>query len=283
MVDPHIFISDLDGTLLDRKGQLPQNQYDALSHMLNQGLPFTIATARGLSGVRKVLGKLPISLPIIVRNGAWVMDLAKQEVLFSQLMEPQLGQALFALIKTHELVPAIAQWEGGREVMRGMVSTQKPMYTYGQNRAQKADPLWEFCEDLQPYFQHPVAQINIISYEDVMMDVEDDLRDKFGDRVMLHVYPNTLRYGWTMISILDKQATKGNATEWLLDQQNLDRKILTAFGDNDNDIDLLQLAGTAVVVDHARNHIKQHADVVLAVSNGQNVVKYIQQNWEPPS
>ena len=71
-----LYVSDLDGTLLRNDTSLSQYSRETLNALLDQGLLFTVASARSIASMRHVLADLPLRLPVIEFNGAFVSDLA---------------------------------------------------------------------------------------------------------------------------------------------------------------------------------------------------------------
>ena len=65
-----LFISDLDGTLLDSQAQLSPVSLKILRMLLSDGLPFTVASARTPFSALPLLASLPRRLPWILMNGA---------------------------------------------------------------------------------------------------------------------------------------------------------------------------------------------------------------------
>ena len=63
-----LFISDLDGTLLEPEGKFPQDSIDRLNRLIDIGLNFSIATARNHDSAYQILNKLNIKLPVILFN-----------------------------------------------------------------------------------------------------------------------------------------------------------------------------------------------------------------------
>jgi hypothetical protein len=71
----HIFISDLDGTLLRRDARLSPRGRDLLAHSLDAGIAFTVASARSVASIATILNGLRLPLPVIEFNGAFIRDL----------------------------------------------------------------------------------------------------------------------------------------------------------------------------------------------------------------
>ncbi|MHC4555172.1 MAG: HAD hydrolase family protein, partial [Planctomycetota bacterium] len=67
-------MSDLDGTLLQGDGTLSHYSRNALIELLEAGVHFTVASARAWGEIVPVLGDLPLTLPVIAINGAYLTD-----------------------------------------------------------------------------------------------------------------------------------------------------------------------------------------------------------------
>ena len=65
-----IFLSDLDGTLLDNTACLPPATRQGLAKLLARGLPFTVATGRTPLSVGALFQGLPLAVPWVLMTGA---------------------------------------------------------------------------------------------------------------------------------------------------------------------------------------------------------------------
>ena len=70
-----LFISDLDGTLLNDNAMLSNFSLKNLNALIEKGLQFTVASARSVIAMQKILKGLKIKLPVIEFNGAFLSDL----------------------------------------------------------------------------------------------------------------------------------------------------------------------------------------------------------------
>ena len=70
-----LYVSDLDGTLLTNAATLSDYSRSALRTLLAEGLKFSVASARSVASMRKILRGLTLELPIIGFNGALLSDL----------------------------------------------------------------------------------------------------------------------------------------------------------------------------------------------------------------
>ena len=70
-----LYISDLDGTLLNNSGHISENSLAILNGLSEKGLLFSIATARSIMTARDLLGALRLNAPIVLMNGVFLFDL----------------------------------------------------------------------------------------------------------------------------------------------------------------------------------------------------------------
>ena len=70
-----IYISDLDGTLLTKNAVLSDFSKNKLQELLEDGLLFTVASARSVVSMAVALHGLKLPLPIVEFNGAFISDL----------------------------------------------------------------------------------------------------------------------------------------------------------------------------------------------------------------
>lgn len=99
----HLYVSDLDGTLLSNNGTLSNNSRAALQQLLSDGVAFSVASARSVVSIKPILSGIRLSLPVIEFNGAFLSDLDSGR--HEQL----------ALVGTCEGKPHTTAWERGRD------------------------------------------------------------------------------------------------------------------------------------------------------------------------
>ena len=70
-----LYISDMDGTLLDTAGQMPKQTREILRELLGQGLLFTVASARTPLSAIPLLEGLELTVPAVLMSGALIYDM----------------------------------------------------------------------------------------------------------------------------------------------------------------------------------------------------------------
>ena len=111
-----LYVSDLDGTLLDGEGKLPPDSIKRLNRLIDKGLDFTVATARNYDSAYPLLRGLNLKHPVILFNGVYLTDFhTGTNIFFSDFISPEMINKMIALVEPRDIDPFI--------------------YTYGNNHS----------------------------------------------------------------------------------------------------------------------------------------------------
>ena len=83
-----LYISDLDGTLLDSNSIVTSHSIENINLLLQKGMLFTIATARTPATVVPLLKQLQLDLPVVLMNGAVLYDIRNKQRMDSPMTRP---------------------------------------------------------------------------------------------------------------------------------------------------------------------------------------------------
>ena len=76
-----LVVSDIDGTLKDKKHKIPQRNYDAIKKFTELGGNFTLASGRLQSSLGRNYNRITPNQPAIVLNGAGLYDYEKEKMI----------------------------------------------------------------------------------------------------------------------------------------------------------------------------------------------------------
>ena len=276
-----IFVSDLDGTLVNERAELSPFALQALRDLLEEGLPFTVASARGVHSIRQMLAGLPIDLPVISFNGAFLSDIKTGHHEVVNHMDEEVAREIFQCLPRHGCAPYIATYDGQQEQIYYDEVINAGMQWYLDERLEREDPRWQRAGRLGEAFRDQVMGMTMIHRKEVLDELEAELRERFADQVELHHFENEYNPGWHWLTVHDRRATKDQAIRSLQQSRNLQDHRVVVFGDNRNDLGMFQQADLAVAVANAIDEIKAHAHHIIGSNLEDAVVKYLQQNWKP--
>ena len=64
--DGYLLVSDMDGTLLNSKGKLSEENKNAIEYFVDNGGEFTLATGRMLPSIKRHIHKMKVTLPVMI-------------------------------------------------------------------------------------------------------------------------------------------------------------------------------------------------------------------------
>lgn len=269
-----LYISDLDGTLLQPNVELSKRTVTILNDLVAQGLLFTVATARSIASVRPIMKNVSLNLPVILMNGVCIYDLSKGEYINIEYFSKESTKLLMSIISKYRL--------------KGFAYTLKDgiMSTYYEELSNRA--LRDFHDERVKLYNKPFLKINDfaeLSEEPLiyftLMDVKENLD---------HIYPileqtpdlNCVMYKdnyspdiW-YLEIFSKHASKYHAVQFL--RKHLKVDTITCFGDNRNDLPLFEASDRRFAVANAVEELKEKADEIIDRNTNDGVAVWLKLN-----
>ncbi len=275
MNNNRLYITDLDGTLLQKDGTLSDFSRSALIEMLKQQIPFTVASARSIFSMKPILAGLTFNLPVISFNGGFISDMATGKPHVVNQLSPEVAQNLFVLIAESECEPFISTFNGERERLYYQHVINAGMQWYLDDRRLNLDERLFHVDDLSVSLSEQVICFTVIGKEENLARLKDRIEKQHVGEIITQFYENQYSRGWHWLSIHAHNATKGNAIRTLVQNWGHSDTELVVFGDADNDIQMFQEADRAVAVQNAEDSLKKYATEVIGLNSDDSVVKYI--------
>ena len=98
-----LFISGLDGMLLDKQNMLSQFSKVELNRMIDNGMKFTISTMRTPASIIEPMREVRLSLPVIAMNGAVLYDMTKHSYIKAYVISKETSQRVMGMICEEDL------------------------------------------------------------------------------------------------------------------------------------------------------------------------------------
>lgn len=274
-----LFVSDLDGTLLGPDARISDFARSELTQLLGAGLPFTVASARSVISMQLILGDLPLSLPVIEFNGAFISDLKTGAHRACYPLAPEIVSEVVAHAEREGIPPFISSFDGRRDRLYYACVRNAGMGWYVENRRTAGDPRLTRVPDLTPHLKEQVVCLTLIAEQDRLASFSDWVRSTYDGRVQVLLMENAYSRGWHWLTIHDAKATKANALKTVAADCGVALDDVTVFGDHVNDIPMFAVAGHAVAVANAEDEAKRHAHEIIGRNESDSVVKYLRSAW----
>lgn len=272
-----LFVSDLDGTLLDRAARLDADLRQRLNQLIRRGLQFTVASARSVHSMVKILDGLELRLPVIEFNGACVSELTTQQNLLCHGIEWEVAQRLNELAVSAGLAPNFSTLSDGQQRVH---LTRKALNEgdlwYRRDREKAQDPRLRFTAEPRQLPDETIICITLIDREHRLRPVRDAACAQLGACVQTHLFENTYSPGWYWLTFHASRATKGHALEWLAKRHGVEMAEITVFGDDLNDLPMFEAAGKAIAVENAHPDLKRACTEQIGPHYEFSVIDYLE-------
>lgn len=242
---------DVDGTLLDSKGRMPQENRDAIHDAVAAGVHVALVTGRSYPFARPVADPLPNAITLIVSSGA-VERAMDGTVLARRLLGRAVARDVLDATRPYRNAAAlIFDRDHDRQVVFETMDWEHPARKHywlrNQQLIAQSVPLEDaLVEDpVQVMFNGGVETMRVLSA--ALRRTAD------GFAVSLTEYEHR---DFSLIDITAPDATKGRALAWRAEQLGLARDEVMAVGDNFNDLEMLEYAGVPVVMENAVEELK---------------------------
>lgn len=277
-----VYVSDLDGTLLDADARLSAATRDAVWRLLDDGVRLGFATARSITSVRQILGDLPLRVPVVTFNGAYLSDLrtlrhlrihALPESIAADVAERGLATGIpFTLSTTHGDTDHV-YFQHPRHFSPAVY---EGMAWYWRDRVEADDPRRRRVEDVTVGLVEQVTCVNFIApLGGGLARLESELAEAHGERISVHRFPNWYSPGWEWLSVHAAEARKCQGVRALMEHAGWDDRELVVFGDAVNDLTMFRSAHHAVAVENAVPELKALAHEVIGHHTDDAVVRYL--------
>jgi 5-amino-6-(5-phospho-D-ribitylamino)uracil phosphatase len=278
-----LYVSDLDGTLLDADGKLSLTSRALLSGMLDGGLQFTVASARSVWSISQMLRGLGLTIPVIELNGAFISDMKTGEHLHVSSLSEAVKHGIYLEIQAAGFLPFISTFDGEKDNLYHSKILNEGMAWYYNDRIALRDPRMRAPRPLEGILDEQVICFTVIDREDKLKPLAARLESLYGGMIKLHLLKHLYSEGWHWLTVHDARSGKANALKNLLGMLKLTSSEITAFGDDINDIELFEQAGRAVAVSNALGEVKNKADLIIGSNREDSVAKFIHAEWINPN
>ena len=243
------FACDLDGTLIGRPAVLGERTLAAIARAQRAGVPVLVATGRMFRSVEPYLAEAGIAEPVVCYQGAAVVDPTTRAFLLHEPLEVDLAREAIASLLSHGLSPNVY-------VDDHLFVAEETEYS----RAYSAFQRLAVTEvgDLLAWLERPPTKLVAVAEPARLAEVRVDVERLFGDRLFITTsLPHLLELG-------HPGASKGSGLAFVAQLLGLDLAHVVAFGDGENDVELLEVAGLGVAVEGAHPRLLAIADRTCA-------------------
>lgn len=271
VMDIKVIATDMDGTLLDSRGQLDLLRLEKILNRLDQrGVRFVIATGNEVHRMRQLLGHLAERVVLVVANGARIFE--HNKLLQAQTWDDAMVDRALGHFKGRECQDQfVVTGMNGGFVKKGTIFTELDKFMTSE-MIEKLYQRMHFVDEFDSSLFGGVLKMSMVVGEERSDAVLQEINDLFDGQI------RAVSSGYGCIDILQTGIHKAWGLEELLKRWGLKSEQIMAFGDSENDIEMLKLAGISYAMENAEEIVKEVATGV-APANSQAGVYQVLENW----
>lgn len=256
-----ILFTDLDGTLLNSKREISDENKNAIKEALDRKNKIVIATGRPLPSVLlliKQLGLIFEGCYAITYNGGLIYDCYNNQAVFKATVPIRYIRHIFNTAKEYGVH---CHTYSNEFVISEKLTKELEHYC----NAIKVP--YKLVDNIEELYEDPVKAVMIDrNGREKLSKIQDSLKSWCFDKVNSHFSSRSL------LEFGPLSASKGSAVEFLCRHLNIPIENSIAVGDEENDISMLKSAQMGVVMSNASDDIKKYADYITYNDNNNNGV-----------
>ena len=268
--DIKVIAMDLDGTALNHQKQLTERTRAAIQNAAKSGIQIVVATGRTFSSLAPEVLAMPEITCAITSNGAVVNQIPDGAVLLHNYPNPETVSEIAGMIQKEKIDTEVCT--GGQayigqsyydRVLEGKTNRD---VQYVKTTRHPVPDIYQFL------LEHRVAIENInLNFK--------TLEEKQQWQQRFQKLPGVTPTSSFLFNVELGGATtsKAHALQALLDEWQMPSQQVMAFGDSENDLGMIQMAGIGVAMANGMEEVKQAADLLAESNEEDGVAKIIEQ------
>lgn len=266
-----LYVSDLDGTLLTSGQFVSPKSCEIINSLTERGMIFSYATARSLITAEKVTAGLAVNVPVIVNNGAFIVDGKSGEKLVKNIFSREQTEDIFRTLTDFGILPLVYSIIGGEEkfsyipqrLTRGMADFLG---------TRKGDPRHRPLSGEPGMLDGEIFYFACMDDAGTMSEAHEELKKRY-----YCVYSRDIYSGDQWLEILPGGATKANAVLQLKKLCGCEK--IVAFGDGVNDMPMFRAADECYAVENAAPGLKALSDGIIGSNDEDSVAKFLLERY----
>jgi len=269
-----LFITDLDGTLLDDEKRISEENLEAVRNLKKKGVPVSVFTGRNFYSAFKYINELQIEGLVALQNGALIIEVPSRRVINEISLEARIADALYKKTAEYDFkVLGYTRYEDTPDMYaENEFWVGLPFEKYmerNKDRLKMVDSLQTFIDE-----RDEIGQLAVIGEEKELEAFRVEMAARFGKKISTVLSP--VQNGTGFLEFFGPSVSKGYALAPILKENNTTAAKTVFIGDNYNDLPLMKKVGMPVATANAPRYIKDHCKMVVTANNNHAVKEAVE-------
>jgi Cof subfamily protein (haloacid dehalogenase superfamily) len=267
MADNHLIVLDLDGTLLNNDKQISPRTKQVLSKLKENGHQIMIATGRPYRASEMYYRELGLNTPIVNFNGAFVHHpLLTSWGAFHSPLDINIAKDIVEACDEFEYHNIIAEV---RDDVYFHYHDQKliDLLKLGNPKV--------ITGDLRNFLEQSPTSMLIHAEEEQVTQIREHLSEVHAEVIDHRSWATPFH----VIEIVKSGLNKAVGIQRVADYMNIPRERIVAFGDEDNDLEMIDYAGTGVAMGNAISPLKTVANAITLTNEEDGIAIFLEDKF----
>ncbi len=264
-----LYVTDLDGTLLNSNDQISQYSMEIINGLVAKGMQFTYATARSLVSASVVAKGLSTTIPVIAYNGALIVNPATGEVISSLSFTGEEAARIREVLQEHGANPLVYAYVDGVERVSYVTGRENEgIRRYLEVR--KGDRRFRPLEDETLLYQGNIFYFTCIADREELLPLYEIFKrdGRYRGTLQQELYRPEF-----FLEIMPEKASKAEAIKRLKEIWHCGKVV--SFGDAVNDIPMFEISDECYAVANGVAELKACATGVIASNDEDGVARWL--------
>ena len=267
-----LFVSDLDGTLLNTNREISVYSKNELNKLIDQGVNFTIATARTPATVLEILEGINLKLPITLMNGVLIYDVNDKKYIDIKEIEKTLVEDVIDIFEEINKQVFIYAIKNNHLFVYHKELINKYEQKYFDERDDKPLKTFVKVDNYKTVLEEcKVINFVILDNFDMVNRVHNKVKNIEG--LIAEYHKDIYGEGHYFYEVYSAKASKANGIKYL--QRYVESKEIISFGDNLNDVPMFEISTECYAMGNAVEKLKRIATAIIGDNNSDSVAKFI--------
>lgn len=269
-----LYISDLDGTLLNSNGEVSGNTIEKINFLIENGIYFTFATARSIYSAKPITSGLNINIPCILMNGVSIYNLNENKYIKNEYISLDNSLQIINIFKENSLNCFMYRIEN--DILKAYFTeiSSYVMRSFAESRKNNYNKPFVQCGDLADMADEKTVYFTVTGEYERLFPVKNAVSAVRGVDYAFYRDTYTGKY---YLEIFSGSASKANGIKYLRNTYGFDNVV--CFGDNLNDIKMFYESDIKIAVGNAVPELKETADFIALPNDRDGVAEWLTENY----
>lgn len=279
---------DLDGTLLNSKGLISEENKIAIKKAQEQGVEVILASGRSKDSIKNFATEINSNKYLIAGNGALAYDIQKNKDIYDKSIKKKDVLKILEICEENSIFYSLHT----KSSILTKSLNYSPLVYHSENLTKPEDKktsitvipnLYEYVKEnnREKYLKISIQDADKSIFNNIIRKLKhiknvDVIEVEHSTKKMLKINDEEITMQYYYTEITRKNINKWSAIKCVSKKLGINKKYIMAIGDNINDKEMIEHAGIGAVMGNSALAAKHIGDMVVADHNSNGVAEAIE-------